>query len=102
MAATEQRIAATKNMLASMKAIKMMGAGQRMGAVIEKLRILEFAASKNFRTLLLCSIVTCELFPYRYTFDFLTSYSVRHTHSSAGCCLRSLCWRYCGFRDDKP
>ncbi|KAF7861880.1 hypothetical protein EAF04_007762 [Stromatinia cepivora] len=56
LAGTEKRIAATKKMLSSLKAIKMMGAGQRVGMTIEKFRDLEFVASKSFRTLLIGSL----------------------------------------------
>ncbi|KAI9650765.1 hypothetical protein NHQ30_000792 [Ciborinia camelliae] len=56
LAGTEKRIAATKKMLSSLKAIKMMGASQRVGMAIEKFRDLEFVASKSFRTLLIGSL----------------------------------------------
>ena len=59
-AGTEKRIAATREMLSSLKAIKMMVASQRVGMVIEKLRDLEFVASKSFRTLLIGSLFSCE------------------------------------------
>lgn len=102
MAATEKRIAATKNMLASMKAVKMMGAGKRIGAAVEKLRIQEFAASESYRTLLLYSVSTCEqplCFPM---FDVLTLYSLCHSCTGTSCRFRGLCRRHCGFRDYEP
>ena len=46
-------------MLASMKAIKMMGVGDRVGKVVEKLRLLEFDVSKQYRQLILGSFVIC-------------------------------------------
>ncbi|KAF4633368.1 hypothetical protein G7Y89_g4751 [Cudoniella acicularis] len=46
LAATEKRINETKNMLASLKAIKMTGASKRVAATIEALRLSEFDASK--------------------------------------------------------
>ena len=57
--ATEKRISATKNMLASLKAIKMTGADIQVAAVIERLRGLEFAASKLYRTLLVGTVFVC-------------------------------------------
>ncbi|KAI4863021.1 putative ATP-binding cassette transporter [Hypoxylon rubiginosum] len=58
LAATERRIMATKNMLSSLKAIKMMGASQRTGLAIEKLRVFEYAASKISRRLLTGSVIS--------------------------------------------
>ncbi|KAF5876101.1 putative abc multidrug protein [Botrytis fragariae] len=58
LAGTEKRIAATKKMLSSLKAIKMMGSGQRVRMAIEKFRDLEFVASKSFRTLLIGSLIS--------------------------------------------
>ncbi|KAF7880654.1 uncharacterized protein EAF02_007500 [Botrytis sinoallii] len=55
---TEKRIAATRKMLSSLKAIKMMGASQRVRMTIEKFRDLEFVASKSFRTLLIGSLIS--------------------------------------------
>lgn len=46
-------------MLASMKAIKMMGVGDRVGKVVEKLRLLEFDVSKQYCQLILGSFVIC-------------------------------------------
>ncbi|KAI1275205.1 putative ATP-binding cassette transporter [Xylaria sp. FL0933] len=51
--ATEKRIQGTKHMLSSLKAIKMTGADKRAAAAIQKLRSLEFEASKTFRRLLI-------------------------------------------------
>lgn len=51
---------ATKNMLSSLKAIKMMGASQRTGLAIEKLRVFEYAASKISRRLLTGSVISCK------------------------------------------
>ena len=59
LAATEARIAATKSMLGSMKIIKMMGIGDKIGKTIEKLRLLEFDVSKKYRHLILSSFVIC-------------------------------------------
>ncbi|KAK1757795.1 P-loop containing nucleoside triphosphate hydrolase protein [Echria macrotheca] len=58
LAATEKRIAATTGMLSSLKAIKMMGESKMMSTTIEQLRVLEFEASKIFRTLLAGSVLT--------------------------------------------
>ncbi|TGO56427.1 hypothetical protein BOTNAR_0223g00070 [Botryotinia narcissicola] len=58
LAGTEKRIAATKKMLSSLKAVKMMGASQRVQIAIEKFRDLEFVASKSFRTLLIGSLIS--------------------------------------------
>ncbi|KAF7940314.1 uncharacterized protein EAE98_000441 [Botrytis deweyae] len=58
LAGTEKRIAATRKMLSSLKAIKMMGASQRVRMTIEKFRDLEFVASKSFRTLLIGSLIS--------------------------------------------
>ncbi|THV51237.1 hypothetical protein BGAL_0118g00200 [Botrytis galanthina] len=63
LAGTEKRIAATKKMLSSLKAVKMMGASQRVRIGIEKLRDLEFVASKSFRTLLIGTYSTLTLAP---------------------------------------
>lgn len=59
LAATEKRIAATRKMLASLRAIKMMGATHRVDHMIESLRHLEFKASKSFRTLLIGGLFSC-------------------------------------------
>ncbi|KAI8630570.1 putative ATP-binding cassette transporter [Xylariaceae sp. FL1651] len=56
LAATERRIQATKHMLSSLKAIKMIGADYRTAVAIEKLRTLEFKASKMFRSLVIGSL----------------------------------------------
>ncbi|KAF7899105.1 uncharacterized protein EAF01_008318 [Botrytis porri] len=45
-------------MLSSLKAIKMMGASQRVCMAIEKFRDLEFVASKSFRTLLIGILIS--------------------------------------------
>ncbi|KAI0415678.1 putative ATP-binding cassette transporter [Xylaria grammica] len=58
LAATERRIQATKNMLSSLKAIKMTGADRRAAATITKLRSLEFESSKAFRRLLVGGLFT--------------------------------------------
>lgn len=47
LADTEKRIAATKNMLSSLKSIEMMDASQCVRIAIEKLRDLEFVVSKK-------------------------------------------------------
>ncbi|KAK8041682.1 hypothetical protein PG993_006205 [Apiospora rasikravindrae] len=57
LAATEKRMAATKRMLSSMKAIKMLGSNRSVHATLEKLRLLEFAASKIFRRLIVGSLI---------------------------------------------
>jgi len=59
LAATEKRIAATTGMLSSLKAVKMMGESKTMSTTIDQLRVLEFEASKIFRTLLAGSVLTC-------------------------------------------
>ncbi|KAF7942729.1 uncharacterized protein EAE97_006183 [Botrytis byssoidea] len=56
----EKRIAATKKMLSSLKAVKMMGASQRVRMAIERFRDLEFVASKSFRTLLIGSLISFD------------------------------------------
>ncbi|KAI1123876.1 putative ATP-binding cassette transporter [Nemania abortiva] len=58
LAATEARISATKNMLSSLKAIKMTGFDAKAASAIEKLRATEFAASKMFRKLLVGGVFT--------------------------------------------
>ncbi|KAI0109014.1 putative ATP-binding cassette transporter [Nemania sp. FL0031] len=58
LAATEARISATKNMLSSLKAIKMTGFDAKAASAIEKLREVEFAASKMFRKLLVGGVFT--------------------------------------------
>jgi ABC-type bacteriocin/lantibiotic exporter with double-glycine peptidase domain len=60
MAATEKRIAATRKILSSLKAIKTTGSEQRVSSTIQTLRAREFAASKMFRTLLVGSVLSCE------------------------------------------
>lgn len=45
-------------MLSSLKAIKMMSAGSKIGPAIEKLRVSEFAASKLFRSFLVASVLS--------------------------------------------
>ena len=103
LAATEKRLEATKSMLSSLKAIKMMSASQRVRSAIEKLRVLEFAASKMYRTLLVASVLSCKgtlalcharLFYSRvlpraslYDGDLGASVSLRHIHRLR----RSLC-----------
>ncbi len=57
--ATEKRISATKMMLSSLKAIKMMGMSEKVGMAIERLRNLEFAASRSFRTLIVGTLFSC-------------------------------------------
>jgi hypothetical protein len=57
--AVEKRIGATKKMLASIKAIKMMGAGQIVAEALERLRRLEFAASRMFRALIVGTLISC-------------------------------------------
>lgn len=59
LAATEKRIAATTNMLSSLKAVKMTGASRAVASIVEGLRLREFAESKNYRTLLAGSVLTC-------------------------------------------
>lgn len=60
LAATEKRMAATKRMLSSMKAIKMLGSNRSIHATIEKLRLLELDASKIFRKLIVGSLISCK------------------------------------------
>lgn len=60
LAACEIRIAATKSMLNSIKAIKMMGAGDKVGRTIEDLRTAEFTASKPFRISLTVTVIICK------------------------------------------
>lgn len=59
LAAVERRIGATKKMLASIKAIKMMGARQSVTEALERLRRLEFAASRKFRALIVGTLLSC-------------------------------------------
>jgi len=47
-------------MLSALKAITMTGAGQRVAAAIELLRVKEFEASKPYRNLLVGSMMSCE------------------------------------------
>ncbi|KAI0205035.1 putative ATP-binding cassette transporter [Astrocystis sublimbata] len=54
--ATEKRIQGTKNMLSSLKAIKMTGADKAAAAAIKKLRSLEFDSSRSLRKLLVGSL----------------------------------------------
>ncbi|KAH8912445.1 putative ATP-binding cassette transporter [Coniochaeta sp. PMI_546] len=56
MSATQKRIGATSSMLSSLKAIKVMGLNHSVGKSIEKLRELEFSASKMFRQLLIATL----------------------------------------------
>lgn len=70
LAATEKRITATKKMLSSLKAIKMMGASERVGRLVEKLRSLEFAASKSFRTLFVGSLFSGRILYYIISIHF--------------------------------
>lgn len=58
--AIEKRIGATKKMLASIKAIKMMALSQNVSEALGKLRSLEFAASKLFRALIVGSLISCK------------------------------------------
>ncbi|QGA20124.1 hypothetical protein EYB26_007825 [Talaromyces marneffei] len=58
MAATEKRIATTRKMLSSLKAIKTTGSEQRVSSTIQTLRVREFAASKMFRALLVGSVLS--------------------------------------------
>lgn len=60
-AATEKRINETKNMLASLKAIKMTGASRRVSSSIEGLRLTEFDASKLFRNLIVAGVLSGEI-----------------------------------------
>ncbi|KAH6666235.1 putative ATP-binding cassette transporter, partial [Halenospora varia] len=57
-AATEKRINETKNMLASLKAIKMTGSSRRVSSSIEGLRLTEFDASKLFRNLMVAGVLS--------------------------------------------
>ncbi|OIW33935.1 putative ATP-binding cassette transporter [Coniochaeta ligniaria NRRL 30616] len=56
LSATQKRIGATGIMLSSLKAIKVMGLDHSVGKSIEKLRELEFSASKMFRQLLIATL----------------------------------------------
>lgn len=58
--ACEKRVAATKSMLTSLKAIKMMGIEQDVALDIQTLRQLEFMASKLFRSLMVGSVFICK------------------------------------------
>ncbi|SMR50997.1 unnamed protein product [Zymoseptoria tritici ST99CH_1E4] len=54
--ATEQRVRATRKLLVSLKALKMMAMDAAAAASITNLRQLEFAASKPFRSLVIGSV----------------------------------------------
>lgn len=66
-------------MLASLKAIKMMGIGNKFGQTIEKLRALEFAKSSKFRSLIVGSLFCCKLLglcpPIRSSLTAILAYS---------------------------
>ncbi|KAF2277337.1 putative ATP-binding cassette transporter [Westerdykella ornata] len=82
LSATERRIAATKKMLSSLKAIRMTGLGERVGATIEDLRTKEYAASKMFRVLLvgsaLSSYTTLTLSPVLVFGAYIGSTQAQH------------------------
>ncbi|KAH8659368.1 putative ATP-binding cassette transporter [Tricladium varicosporioides] len=56
--ATEKRINETKNMLASLKAIKMTGANKRVSSTVKALRLTEFHESKLFRNLMVAGVLS--------------------------------------------
>lgn len=58
--ATEQRVRATRKLLVSLKALKMMAMDAAAAASITNLRQLEFAASKPFRSLVIGSVFVCK------------------------------------------
>lgn len=58
--AVQTRIGATKRLLDSMKAVKMMGSEERVGAVVKELRDLEIHSAKYFRTLAGVTVLLCK------------------------------------------
>nr|A0A8J9WHR9.1 RecName: Full=ABC-type transporter phomO; AltName: Full=Phomopsin biosynthesis cluster protein O [Diaporthe leptostromiformis]BDA39144.1 ABC transporter [Diaporthe leptostromiformis] len=95
LAAVERRIGATKKMLASIKAIKMMGAGPSVAEALERLRRLEFAASRKFRALivgtLLSSYSTATLAPV-LVFGTYIGATTAAADFSASTLFTSLIW----------
>jgi len=63
-------------MLSSLKAIKMTGADKRAAAVIENLRLLEFAASRMFRRLGVAGLISCESDRFGYLPQIISSVSL--------------------------
>ena len=60
-AAMQERIKPTSQMLTSFKAVKMLGADERIRALIQALRNTEIQAAKPFRNLLVQKVTLCKL-----------------------------------------
>lgn len=58
--AVQKRLGATQKMLASLKAIKMMGMERRVHRLVSNLRLDEMTAAKTFRKLLSLTAVLCK------------------------------------------
>lgn len=58
--AMEQRIDATKRLLDSLKSVKMRGAEDRVGKVVNELRRLEIRAARPFRALITVAVFLCK------------------------------------------
>jgi hypothetical protein len=59
-AAMQTRIKPTSQMLSSFKAVKVLGADERMRALIQSLRYVEIKAARPFRNLLIERVVLCS------------------------------------------
>jgi hypothetical protein len=60
-AAMQNRIKPTSQMLTSFKAVKMLGADERIRILIQYLRNIEIKAAKPFRNLLVQKVILCTL-----------------------------------------
>lgn len=60
-AAMQKRIKPTSQMLTSFKAVKMLGADERIRILIQSLRNLEIKAAKLFRNLLVQKVILCKI-----------------------------------------
>jgi hypothetical protein len=62
-AAMQERLKPTSKMLTSFKAVKMLGADERIQVLIQALRNLEIKAARPFRNLLVQKVILCTLTP---------------------------------------
>jgi len=81
LAATEKRLEATKTLLSSLKAVKMMSSGQRVKLAIEKLRLLEFGASRFYRILIVGTVLCCKNTVHSFVVALVNILTTNSIHS---------------------
>lgn len=94
--AMELRIDATKRLLDSLKSVKMRGAEDRVGQVVNELRRLEIRAARPFRALLTVAVFLCKCQssayypPGKYELGLRSNDSLRYRDTLTASCFRGI------------